>query len=339
MKPEGGTEVKGPGDLGAEIRRFIEAMRVEAALPPRLRKFVSRKSEYERIGGLTNRNYKLYVGNEAYVLRLPGRGTGLFIDRASERRNHEAAAAAGLTPPSLHFDPRTGVKITHFIADAVALDAKEAKHPDIMDAVAELLSRLHGSGLVFSNDFNVFKTALIYERLAKIRAAKFYPGFSRLKPRALGLKRQLAALDRPLLACHNDLVPENILATSQGLTLIDWEYSGMNDPAWDLASFCLESGFGPKEEEAILAAYAARTGSAARDLAIAVHAYEFLQDYLWSLWALLQEAASRDQGMALYYRQYGESRFERGRLRIDAVEAELAAALAKGRALPAGSLP
>lgn len=327
MKPESGTEVRSPGELGTEIRRFIEARRVEAALPPRMRKFVSRRSEYERIGGLTNRNYKLYLGSEAYVLRLPGRGTGLFIDRASERRNHDAAAAAGLTPPSLHFDPRTGVKITHFIADAVPLDSVEARHPEILNAVADLLSRLHGSGMAFSNEFNVFKTALIYERLARIRAAKFYPGFSRLKPRALALKRQLAALNRPLMPCHNDLVPENILATAQTLTLIDWEYSGMNDPAWDLASFCLESGFGPREEGLLLSAYAKRSALPCHDLAKAVHAYQFLQDYLWSLWSLLQEAASRDPGMALYYRQYGESRFERGRSRIEAIEAELQTAL------------
>lgn len=332
MKPETGTEIRTPGELGAEIRRFIEARRVEAALPLRMRKFVSRKSEYERIGGLTNRNYKLYLGTEAYVLRLPGRGTGLFIDRASERRNHEAAAAAGFTPPSLHFDPRTGVKITHFIADAVPLDSREARHPEILAAVAKLLSGLHGSGMMFSNEFNVFKMALIYERLARIRAAKFYPGFARLKPRALGLKRLLGGLDRPLVACHNDLVPENILATAQGLTLIDWEYSGMNDPAWDLASYCLESGFGPREEQAFLCSYAQGRDTSVQVLTVAVHAYQFLQDYLWSLWSLLQEAASRDPGMALYYRQYGESRFERGRNRIDAIESELAAAL------PAGSL-
>ena len=80
-----------PLDFGVEIRRFLDQRRIEAALPPVMRKRRVDLSGYERIGGLTNRNYKLYFGEQTLVLRLPGRGTQRFIDRATERANHEAA--------------------------------------------------------------------------------------------------------------------------------------------------------------------------------------------------------------------------------------------------------
>ena len=38
--------------------------------------------KYEKIGGLNNRNYKLTVGSDEYVWRIPGEGTEEYIDRA-----------------------------------------------------------------------------------------------------------------------------------------------------------------------------------------------------------------------------------------------------------------
>ena len=239
-------------NLGEEIRRFLDQRRIEAALPPSLRKRRIDLSGYERIGGLTNRNYKLYFGEQTLVLRLPGRGTGRFIDRATERANHDAAARAGFTPASLFFDDRTGVKISHFIEDAEALDPAEARKPEIGEAVASFLSRFHRSGLRFEKEFNVFRQINAYERIARGRRARFYEGFKPLRPKALALEDKLAAFGTPLVACHNDLVPENILLTSSGLTLIDWEYSGKNDPAWDLAAFLLESEYNEDEEARFL---------------------------------------------------------------------------------------
>jgi thiamine kinase-like enzyme len=315
----------GSGRVGAEIRRFLNERRIEAALPPALRRQRLEKSGYERIGGLTNQNYKLFFGEQTLVLRLPGRGTGRFIDRAMERANHEAAAKAGFTPASLYFDERSGVKISHFIEDAEALDPEEARKPEICEAVALFLSRFHASGLHFEKEFNVFRMAQAYERLARSRRARFYKGYGEARARALALEPRLLALGRPLVACHNDLVPENILATPRGLTLIDWEYSGMNDPAWDLAAFLLESDYGEEQEGRFLTLYA--TGRPSDFLLTRVGAYKCLQDYLWALWSLLQETANLDQAKARYYRKYGELRYDRFLAGIGEVERSLSSTL------------
>jgi len=306
------------------LRRFIDGRRIEAALPPDIRRKGVNVDTRERLGGLTNQNYKLYVGGEAIVLRLPGRGTGRFIRRSIERTNQEAAARLGFTPHSLFFDGRTGVKITPFLGEARALDPIAARLPETAEAVAGLLHRFHHSGLRFVNDFDVFKLIRIYERVARGRFARFYDSYDRIRKRVLALERPLSVMSEEKVACHNDLVPENILETPQGLTLIDWEYSGMNDPAWDIASFTLESGFDEEEERRFLASYA---GPAASDrLKVRVEAYRLLQDFLWSLWSLLQETASRDPVRARSYRDYGLDRFLRARQRLAFVESRFGVA-------------
>ncbi len=69
------------------------------------------------MGGLTNRVYR--IGD--VVLRLPGRGTEAYIDRANEAAAAQAAAAAGVSPEVIHADPATGVMLTRFITGAVTM--------------------------------------------------------------------------------------------------------------------------------------------------------------------------------------------------------------------------
>lgn len=303
------------------IRRFVYTRMIEAAIPPRIRKGTPPLEGIERIGGLTNRNYKLKLGEETLVLRLPGRGTGRFIDRSSERANQEAAARAGFTPSSLYFDRRTGVKISSYLQDAHALDALEAKRPDRSAEIAAFLNRFHGSQIRFVKEFNPFRMIRIYERVARTRFARFYDGFGFARDRILSFEAPLRGMCEKKVACHNDLVPENILAGPAGLTLIDWEYSGMNDPSWDIASFLLESDFGPREEAHFLSSY---FGGTVPDRAIVgVNAYKLLQDFLWSLWSLLQGNAARNPQKSRYYREYGDFRYHRGIVRLESAEYEL----------------
>jgi len=315
---------KAPGkkpeiDIIEGLKRFIDDRIIEAAIPPNLRKRGVALKSSVRLGGLTNRNYKLQVGGESIVLRLPGRGTGRFIDRSTERANQDAAARGGFTAHSIYFDGRTGVKITPFLHEARAFDCESAQKEDSVEAIASLLSRFHHSGIRFVNDFDVFKLTRIYERVARGRFGKFYEGFDAAKKRIAAFEHPLSVLGSERVACHNDLVPENILRTPSGLTLIDWEYSGMNDPAWDLASVILESGLDAEAEHRFLACY---TGSSVSErLRLRVDAYKLMQDFLWSLWSILQETASRNPAKARGIREYGANRFLRALEMLPHVEA------------------
>ncbi len=82
---------------------------------------------------------------------------------------------------------------------------------------------------------------------------------------AVGSARLEAALSRAkaergmqanLAPIHGDPDLENLLSTPGGCVLIDWEYAGMGDPAWDLGYLALATDMSPTEETALLAAYA-----------------------------------------------------------------------------------
>ena len=98
-------------------------------------------------------------------------------------------------------------------------------------------------------------------------------------------------------------MPENFIESPQGrLYLIDWEYSSMNDPMWDLAALFLESEFTPQEEEAFLSHYESDQTPVSREK-IAI--YKILQDTIWSLWTVYKEEQGADFG------DYGVNRYQR----------------------------
>ena len=227
-----------PGQLASakldQFRDFLRTKTLEAAIPQDFKKNGVQLIKYERIGGLTNKNYKLVMGDEVLVLRLPGRGTGRFINRSHERANHFAAARAGYTPPALYFNQFTGVKVSNFLHEARVLTPASAALPENYLQVAELLKNFHNTAIKFANNFNGFAMAKVYERVARSRFEPFYTGFKDVQILFRSLERLYKKLAVPLRACHNDLVPENILILDNRIQLIDWEYSGMNDPAWDI---------------------------------------------------------------------------------------------------------
>lgn len=85
--------------------------------------------------------------------------------------------------------------------------------------------------------------------------------------------------------------------TSDQLWLIDWEFSGMSDPAWDLAYAVLEHEMSADEEQVFLQAYAA-TGAAVPE-ADCLGVMKAKCDAVSALWALEQVAAGRDEDVFL----------------------------------------
>jgi len=120
-----------------------------------------------RLPSLTNRSFLVERGNaasaqaalgeeDAYVLRLPGKGTELYIDRAGEAANRRAVAGIGLAPPILYADPASGVMLSRYIAGAVPLSPERLHQGDHFRAAIGLLQRLHGSGLAFTGEMRLY---------------------------------------------------------------------------------------------------------------------------------------------------------------------------------------
>ena len=130
----------------------------------------------EPLPGLTNRNYKITTPGGNYVLRLPGAGTENYIDRAAEAHDAALAAGAGLTPEILYADPATGLMLTRFVDGAETLTAAAMHDPATLRDAAQILRRLHDSGLLFRREMRVFDKIDSYLQKSPRAAAQFGAG-------------------------------------------------------------------------------------------------------------------------------------------------------------------
>lgn len=255
-------------------------------------------------GGMTNKNYKIYIDEKPYVLRIPGNGTEEMINRKYEKINANLAVSLGLDKNILYMNDETGIKVAEFIKNAETLNSTTAKREDNMKLVSNLLKRLHNSNITMENIFNPFDLMLYYEELALKYKGKFYHDYHVIKDKVFKLKDKFYSLNKKLYPCHNDTLPDNFVKDSDGnMYLIDWEYSGLNDPMWDVAAHMLEAGFNNDEEELFLDIYF--NGKLTKELEERILLNKICQDFLWALWTILKEARGDDFGT------YGIDRYER----------------------------
>ena len=258
------------------------------------------------IGGMTNKNYKVMIDDQNYVLRVPGNGTEKMISRVDEIKNAAFAHEIGVDADLIYFNEQTGIKISKFIEDAQTLSPEGAKKPYVMKKICQLLNQLHQCGREMENEFNVYEKIESYEQLLNELKGEYYDDYQLIKQQVLQLKELMDDLEIKLVPCHNDTLAENFIKDKHDqYYLIDWEYAGMNDPMWDVAAHCLENGFNSDEEELFLKTYFKQEPKRSYKTRVLVN--KIYQDFLWSLWTKVKEASGDDFG------DYGIERYNRAK--------------------------
>lgn len=268
---------------------------------------------FTQIGGLSNKNFKVEMEGEKYVLRVPGNGSEGMVNRSFEEENSFKASNLGVNPPVRYFNSKTGIKLVDFIKGAETLNGGTIQRHDNLRQVAQILKTLHTSKIRFNNDFNVFLEILSYEKLLEQAGGKMYEGYDRLRADFFALEEKLNAYGVSLKPCHNDLVAENFVKSDNGqIYLIDWEYSGMNDPLWEFAALFVENDFSEESQDYFLHQY---YGDAIPEhTREKITIYIILQDVLWSIWTCIKEAAGDDFG------SYGPDRYDRAKRLLKTIE-------------------
>ena len=253
----------------------------------------------EQLGGMTNQNYLVKTTNKQYIVKFFGKGTEKLINRQDEKYNLELLKDLDLDVKNYLFDIEAGIKVNEYIESAITLDSTSIKTK--FDKIAPILQTIHASGKELRGEFAPFEEIKKYESLIEEKIP--YANYEAVREEVFSLEKRLADLGVDRKSCHIDLVPENFIESPQGrLYLIDWEYSSMNDPMWDLAALFLESEFTRQEEEVFLSHYESEQTPVSREK-IAI--YKILQDAIWSLWTVYKEEQGADFG------DYGVSRYQR----------------------------
>jgi len=241
-----------------------------------------------RLAGLTNINYLVERGNDRLVVRLPGAGTSEYINRVAEEVAARSAAAADVNAEVVFFDKADGLMVTRFVDGAVTMNAERFRDLGAVARAGKVFRKLHTTAAPFAIDFQLFSVIDEYKRLLADKGAQLPDGFEAAEVQADETRRALAAAPRALVPSHCDPLCENFLDTGERMVLIDYEYSGNNDPMWDLGDLSVEGLFGPEQDAALLRSYF--DGDPPAHEVGRMVAYKAMCDLLWALWGVIQHA-------------------------------------------------
>lgn len=260
--------------------------------------------EIIQIGGMSNKNFRVNLNGNSYVLRVPGNGSEGMVERANEEFNAMEACKLGVNPTIRYFNAKTGVKLADFIENAETLNAATIQRHDNMKKIAKIYKTLHGAHIRLKNEFNIFQEIEKYDILISKAGTRMYKGWEDVRPQVMALESYLNELGVELCPCHNDALYENFIKAADGtIYLIDWEYSGMNDPMADFAALFIEAGFSNENQDYMLMKYF--DGVIPNNVYQKILCYQILWDYLWAQWTVIKEAKGDDFGT------YGKDRYYR----------------------------
>jgi thiamine kinase-like enzyme len=241
-------------------------------------------------GGITNHNFKVQVGDEAYVLRIGGKDTDLLgIDRTHEHAASLAAAELGIGPPVVAFVD--DCLVTRFVGGQAAERVDPA-------TAGELLRAIHDGPSVPSR-FDSFRVVKEYRVTAEERGATIPAAYEEASRRAAEIEARRGEVS--LCLCHNDLLAANFIDDGSRLWIVDWEYAGMGDPLFDLGNFAANHELDEGGEHELLAAHGLDDLEALRDM-------RFMSDFREAMWGVVQQAIST---LDFDFAGYAAKHFER----------------------------
>lgn len=240
-------------------------------------------------GGLTNSNYKVHVDGTHYFVRVPGESTELLaIDRTNEYHNTTAASEAGVAPRVLYYLPEYCVMVLEFL-DGTTMSKEALSTPGMPTRMAESIRRLH-AGPRFLRDFNMFRLTEYYLRLCEERQIRIPHGYLQQVSTVADIEKAMSVNPLPTVPCNNDLLAENYIDDGKQLWLIDYEYSGNNDPTFELGNTCQEMQFDDGQIEEVCAVY---FGDVSSSKIARMKLNMVMSDVGWGLWAAIQASISK----------------------------------------------
>ncbi|MBM4426733.1 MAG: phosphotransferase family protein [Chloroflexi bacterium] len=235
-------------------------------------------------GGLTNTNYKVEVDGIPHFVRVPGESTELLaIDRKNEYHNTRSASEVGVAPRILHHLPEHDVMVIEFL-DGKTMSKDSLNEKGMPTRMANAIKQLH-AGPRFYSDFNMFRLTEYYLRLCSERKIKIPDGYTERMETVSRIETAMNVKPLQTVPCNNDLLAENYIDDGKQLWLIDYEYSGNNDPTFELGNTCQEMQFNDDQIAEICTAY---FGETKKDMVARMKLNMIMSDVGWGLWAAIQ---------------------------------------------------
>jgi len=250
----------------------------------------------ERIRGLTNENYLVRLNGEELVVRIASPNAArLGIDRFAERSALLAAEVTGLGPEIVHYSLPHGHLVTRRIQAMPFEEIPEVYRSEhTAERVVSAAKRVHALPSA-EHRFDPFER--IRQILDEARSLRFgLPQVSNQLALKLDVIRDRwhRAGEEGDVLCHNDLFAGNLL-NAQPIRILDWEFCGMGDPYFDLATLVVSCGENtplPQHlQDVILETY---TGTADRQKRARLRDMVFVVRFHAGCWGIAQQVAGRN---------------------------------------------
>jgi thiamine kinase-like enzyme len=254
--------------------------------------------------GRTNRNYRVEVGSATFFLRLSHEDTALLgIDRVAEYEAALAAAASGVGPEVVAHLPEHGCLITAWVAGEPLAEG-DMEQESVLADVARVVSTIH-SGPALPATFDAFRIVEAYRRVSVDRGVQIPEAYGPAHAHAERIEAAFARAPVPARPCHNDLLSDNFLKGTDGFWLVDYEYSGMGDPFFDLGNLSINNGLSEASQETLLRLTFGEPTQAHR---ARLQLMRIMSDYREAMWGVIQQGLST---LDIDYVAYADRHFER----------------------------
>jgi len=239
-------------------------------------------------GGLTNTNFKVEADGKPYFVRVPGESTDLLaIDRNNEYYNTKSASEAGVGPRVLYHLPEYSVMVLEFL-QGKTMSKESLNESGMPTRMAQAIKKLN-AGPRFFSDFNMFRLTEYYLNICRDRDIRTPEGYLDRMTTVAQIEKAMSVNPLSTVPCNNDLLAENYIDDGRQLWLIDYEYSGNNDPCFEIGNTCQEMQFNDEQISEVCAAY---FGSATPDKIGRMKLNMVMSDVGWGLWAAIQAKIS-----------------------------------------------
>jgi len=221
------------------------------------------------------------------VARVWSHGDLLAINRDHEYLNSMAAAQAGVGAQVLAYHPDDSLMVLRYI-DGRTYGNADVSAPGNIGRIARACRQLH-AGPRFAGDFDMFVIQRRYLAVARTRKFAIPAGYEDLTARVEDARKALAVRQTGTVPCNDDLLAANFIDDGDRIWIIDYEYSGNNDPCFELGNIWGECGLSLDGLAELITAY---YGTVLRNKIARARLLGLVGKYGWTLRGAIQRATS-----------------------------------------------
>ncbi len=232
--------------------------------------------------GMTNRSFLFSVKGKQYIMRIPGEGTDMLINRKEEAAVYVVIKDKKICDNIVYLDPNNGYKVTEFLTGARTCDPLNIE--DVKKCMSFLRS-FHEEKLKVGHTFDIYNQIEFYESLWNGQKS-VYRDYEQTKEKIYELKDMINKYKKDYCLTHIDAVPDNFLFINRNgkeeIRLIDWEYAGMQDTDVDLAMFSIYALYNKGQIDNLIKSYYIEGCS--QETRLKIYCYVATCGLLWSNW-------------------------------------------------------